>query len=499
MTLTTVIAVTGGFALVLTTIEKQMGTARNKLVKNYILSLLQNFVGGFFIFSGMVKAVDPLGTAYKMNDYFAEFEGTFGGLDNIFSSLSPMFATMAEYTVAISVFMIVFEIVLGVSLIIGALPKWTAWAFFLLVAFFTVLTGYTYLTGYVPQDVNFFEFSKWGVYEPTNMKVTDCGCFGDFLVLEPIVTFRKDVVLLIPALIFLLASSKFHQLFTKGRRLLILGITTAALLVYCFSNYVWDIPSVDFRPFTVGTNIAERKALEEEAASNVKVIAYKMTNKASGEEVELPFDEYLKEYTKYPKEEWDLQQIKTEPAVKRTKITDFEASALDGTSITHSILSDKNPSLMIVAYKLYGTESTDVRIEPDTVFVQDTIIVDVDTTLVQRVLRVDQKEVSFTKYSWDETYLQKWKDSILPLVEKATAEGMIAYCFTAYSDPNRVLAFKEAVGTTIPFCIGDDLLLKTIVRSNPGPVLLKNGEILEKWHYKNVPSFEEIKAEYINE
>ena len=498
MTLTTVVVSVGIFALLVTTIERQIKSGRNKLVQNYMLSFLQNFVGGFFIFSGMVKAVDPLGTAYKMNDYFAEFEGTFDGLENIFSNLAPMFATMSEYTVAISVFMIIFEIVLGISLIIGALPKWTAWAFFLLVAFFTVLTGYTYLTGYVPQGVNFFEFGQWGVYEETNMKVTDCGCFGDFLVLEPIVTFKKDVILLIPALIFLLASSKFHQLFTKGRRLTILGITTAALVVYCFSNYVWDIPSVDFRPFSIGTNVAERQALEVEAESSVKVIAYKMTNKVSGEQVEMPFDQYLKEYTKYPKEEWELQQIKTEPAIKRTKISDFEASALDGTSITESILSDKNPSLMIVAYKLEGTESTDIRMEPDTVFVRDTVFVDLDTTIVQRVDKINKKEVKFTTYYWDEDYLQKWKDNILPLLEKATADGMITYCFTAYTDPERILAFKEAVGVNIPFCIGDDLLLKTIIRSNPGPVLFKNGEILQKWHYKKIPSFEDMKVQYMD-
>lgn len=499
MTLTTVIAITGGIALILTTIEKQMGTAREKLVHNYGLSFLQNFVGSFFIFSGIVKAVDPLGTAYKMNDYFAEFEGTFGGLDNIFSSLAPMFVTMTEYSVAISVFMIVFEIVLGISLLIGALPKWTAWSFFLLVALFTVLTGYTYLTGYVPQGVNFFEFGKWGIYESTNMKVTDCGCFGDFLVLEPIVTFTKDVILLIPALIFLLASSKFHQLYTKGSRWLILGISTLALLVYCFSNYVWDIPSVDFRPFTVGTNIAERKALEEESEGNVKVIAYEMTNKATGEQVEMPFDQYLEEYAKYPKEEWDLFQVKTEPEVKRTKISDFEASGLDGTSITGSILSDKKPSLMIVAYKLSGTESTDIRMEPDTVFRQDTLIVNMDTTITQNIDKVNQKEVRFTTYNWDQDYIKKWKDNVLPLLEKATADGMIAYCFTAYAEPERILAFKEAVGANIPFCIGDDLLLKTIVRSNPGPVLLKNGEVLGKWHYKNVPSFEDMKVKYMSE
>jgi len=477
MTLTSVVTVTGLIAVGLTTAEKILG---NKLVKNYFLSLLQNFVGGFFIFSGLVKAVDPLGTAYKMNDYYAEFESTFGGLDNIFASLSPMFSVLSEYTVATAVFLIVFEIVLGISLIIGSLPKWTAWLFFLLVALFTVLTGYTYLTGYVPSDVNFFEFSKWGAYEKTNMKVTDCGCFGDFLVLEPKVTFMKDVLLLIPALIFLFASSKFHQLFTKGTRGIILTVSTIALLLYSFSNYVWDLPHADFRPFSINTNIAERKALEEEAENNVKVLAYKMTNKASGEQVELAFDKYLEEYAKYPSEEWDLQQIKTEPTVKRTKISDFEASALDGNDGTYNILNDENPSLMLVAYKLYGTESKETKIVPDSIFVTDTLVNGEAVVYSRRLVEVKQKEISITHYHWDEDYINKWKTSVLPLITEAKTNGMDVYGFTAYSDPSRIRALAKAVGADIPFYIGDDLLLKTIIRSNPGPVLLRNAGILNK-------------------
>lgn len=490
MTLTTVVIVTCAVALIITTLEQTMG---RKLVKNYILSFLQNAVGGFFIFSGAVKAVDPLGTAYKMNDYFAEFESTFGGLDNFFSALGPMFTTMAEYSVGISVFMIVFEILLGISLMIGSLPKLTAWSFFLLVAFFTVLTGYTYLTGYVPSDANFFEFSKWGVYKETNMKVTDCGCFGDFMKLEPIVTFMKDVFLLIPGIIFIVASSKMHQLFSKSTRMSVLVVGTIGVTLYCFSNYVWNIPAVDFRPFTVGKDIAAQKTLEEEAESNVKVIAYKMTNKASGEQVELPFDQYLQEYAKYPSEEWDLEQVKTEPEVKRTKISDFELSDLAGSEITYNILSEKEKSLMIVAYKLYGTESDDYRMRADTTWAVDTIIAEADTTLVPKVAEVKQVEEKYTRYEWDEDYVQQWKETALALAQEAQANGIKVFCFTAYADPERIRSFKAAVGADFPFYTGDDLLLKTIVRSNPGPVLLQEGTILNKWHHSKLPTVEELK------
>ena len=175
MTLGTLVIGIGIAALVLTL----LGGFVAKKVDNWLVSYLQNFTGALFIFSGWVKAIDPLGTAYKMEQYFAEFESTFSG--TWFSFLAPLFPQLSEWASSFSVFMIVLEMVLGIMLLVGSSRRFTAWAFFLLVAFFTFLTGFTYLTGYVPEGVNFFQFGKWGEYVETNMKVTDCGCFGDFL------------------------------------------------------------------------------------------------------------------------------------------------------------------------------------------------------------------------------------------------------------------------------------------------------------------------------
>ena len=124
--------------------------------KNILMSYAQNFCGAFFIFSGAVKAVDPLGTAYKMEQYFAEFESVFA--DTWFSFLAPLFPLFTEYAISFSILMIILEIVLGIFLIIGHAPKWTSWTFLVIVGFFTFLTGFTYLTGYVPDGVNFFSF-----------------------------------------------------------------------------------------------------------------------------------------------------------------------------------------------------------------------------------------------------------------------------------------------------------------------------------------------------
>ena len=89
--------------------------------KNWIMTYLQNFCGALFIFSGYVKAVDPMGTAFKMEQYFAEFFYTFN--ETAMSFIAPLFPWMAEYSIAVSVGMIVFEIVLGVMLILGSRPK----------------------------------------------------------------------------------------------------------------------------------------------------------------------------------------------------------------------------------------------------------------------------------------------------------------------------------------------------------------------------------------
>ena len=128
--------------------------------KTLWMTFLQNFCGVWFIFSGFVKAVDPIGTKYKLEQYFAEFDTTFAGC--ALKGLAPMFPFLSKYALPVGIFTIILEIVLGVLLIFGVRRKLTAWLFFGLMLFFTALTGFTYLTGYVPQGTNFFDFAKWG-------------------------------------------------------------------------------------------------------------------------------------------------------------------------------------------------------------------------------------------------------------------------------------------------------------------------------------------------
>ena len=535
MTIGTLVLSVAAVALLLTLI---IGLT-TKRIENWIISFLQNFCGALFIFSGWVKAVDPLGTAYKMEQYFAEFESTFSG--TWFSFLAPMFPQLAEWAIGFSVFMIVFEIVLGIMLLIGSSRKLTAWAFFLLVAFFTVLTGFTFLTGYVPAGVNFFQFGQWGPYVETNMKVTDCGCFGDFIKLAPFTSFMMDVLLLVPSILFLIFHGKMHQLMGAGGRTAAVILGTAALTLYCFSNYMWDIPHTDFRPFHNEANIRLEKELEDLAENNAEVIAYKVTNKETGETAQFPIDEYLKKYKDYPKEEWDLEQIKAKPVVKvvktadgygipsaegesyeaelasylaqqwelegdttakvveRSKISDFELSGgPEGGDMTYEILNNPDYSFMVVAYKLY-TEKEEVTTQMlrDTVYKVDTVAVEDTIKLVRSIDRIDKRQVEQTTYHFGKGYLNPWTDIVNPVLAEAQQEGFKVFGATSFASPEKLEQFQAASNSNYPFYTGDDILLKTIVRSNPGVVLLKNGKVIGKWHYKKLPTYEALKASYM--
>lgn len=492
MTLGKLVLYVAVLALVLTVL-----VVMTKKSRNWFLSYLQNFAGTLFIVSGWVKAIDPLGTAFKMEQYFAEFQSTFA--DTWFSFLASVFPLLSEYAIGFSVFMIVLEIVLGLALILGARPKWAAWLFLLIIAFFSFLTGFTFLTGYVPEGVNFFSFSEWGAYDKNNMKVTDCGCFGDFLKLEPKVSFFKDIVLLVPALLFVFFSKRMHQLLNPLIRTVILFLATAGLLFYCLSNYSWDLPHTDFRPFKEGTDVANQLQAEREASANAPV-SYQLVNKAEGKEVTLSMDEFMKEYKKYPKEEWEYNQIKGKPAIPITKISDFAIDDPARGQVTDSILQKKGPHFMIVSYKMPSLgEQTVQMMAFDTLFRTDTIILEVsnDTQLVRSVVSVDEVPYETTVPVWKDPYLKSWKDVLQPFVQKAQESGIPVYAVTKPMDPDPIQDFKGRVGADYPFYQADDILLKTIIRSNPGFVLWKDGVIVKKWHYKQLPDFEEVQKKWL--
>lgn len=459
--------------------------------ENMLMTYVQHFCGVLFLFSGAVKAVDPLGTAYKMEQYFGEFESTFSYFGE---SLGAFFPWMAQYAVGFSVFMIVFELALAMMLILGWRRKLTAWLFLALVVFFTVLTGFTYLTGYVPQGVNFFEFSGWTEYVKTNMKVTDCGCFGDFLKLEPKTSFFKDVFLMVPALMFVFGFRKMHQIGSTGLRTGLVALTTIGSLLFCFANYSWNIPMADFRPFKVGTDIPAQRALEEEAMSAVEITAYKVTNKDTGEKRIIPFDQYMKEFKNYPKEEWKLEQVKSEPAIEMSKISEFELQHPDGHDVGMDMISQEGYHFFVVSKDLkVANEAVKTVTQIDTTYRFDTLTID----SIVRVPVLRTSEVQQTVYTFDESFVKRYTDVVNPVMDAAQKEGVGVFAATSLVPLEMVDDFRHATQSAYPFYRGDDILLKTIIRSNPGVLLLKDGVVVAKWHHKKFPDWETIKKEYI--
>jgi uncharacterized membrane protein YphA (DoxX/SURF4 family) len=484
MTLTTLVI---GVAIVAALITGLM-MARKQEIKNPLVSYLQNFTGVLFIFSGVVKAIDPLGTAYKMEQYFAQFESTFS--ETWLSFITPIFPVLATFSIAFSVFMIVFEIVLGVMLILGNRLKFTAWAFFLLVFFFLILTGFTYLTGYVPEGVNFFSFGKWAAFNEANMKVTDCGCFGDFLKLKPMISFFKDVFLMIPAILFVWKSKNMHQLFTKKNRMYAALGTTVLLTAFSLYNFVYDLPIVDFRPFANGVDVRTGKA-EQVAKVSEAPIYFIYRNPQDTTEMKEFSD---KELDKIPEgwEYFDRHQEK----IETSKLFDFvniQGQTINKTTYLLYDTGEGEPYL-----ELAPEDTADGGVEPDWILM-DTKVEEVveDADISEQIL--DNPNAHFMIIIHDLKKVNKsvFATKIAILQKEAEAKGIEFYAVIGKAGMDEINEFKKDMDVDFPFYMADDILLKTIVRSNPGIVLWKDGKILHKWHHRHLPSLEVISTEYL--
>ncbi|NNL91679.1 MAG: hypothetical protein HKO66_05575 [Saprospiraceae bacterium] len=133
----------------------------------------------------------------------------------------------------------------------------------------------------------------------------------------------------------------------------------------------------------------------------------------------------------------------------------------------------------------------------DSTFVSDTMVVKnaetdvVDTVVVQKFDKVVEREETYIDQNWDEGYIKKHVEKLKPFTDAAKAANVPVLMAIGKSDPEAIMEFDKATGLNIDYGMADDILLKTIVRSNPGVVLWKDGKILNKWHINKLPSFEE--------
>ena len=194
---------------------------KSKITVTFVLvQIARILVGALFIFSGFVKLVDPIGSQYKFEEYFSE-----GVLNMEF---------LIPYAMPFAIFLIIGEIVLGVALLVGWKTKFTVRSLLIMILFFLFLTWYS------------------AYYN----KVTDCGCFGDAIKLEPWETFYKDVLLTI-LIFFISYKMDFIKPITKTR--LPGKITFLSLVISSFITYyvLAHLPIIDFRPYAIGKNIEE--------------------------------------------------------------------------------------------------------------------------------------------------------------------------------------------------------------------------------------------------
>ena len=421
-----------------------------------------------------------MGTAFKMEDYFAQFEYVAQG--SFLAPIASLFPLMSEYSMVFAIGTIILEIMLGIMLVIGSRPKFTSWAFFLLMVFFTVLTGFTYLTGYVPEGVNFFEFSGWTGFNAGNMKVTDCGCFGDFIKLVPKTSFYKDIFLMIPAILFLFMHRQFHRLFTPRIRSIITYVSLAALVLFCLYNSYMNEPLVDFRPFKNGTHVRELRAAEMKAVSEAPVTMV-ITSKADGKVTQLPLADYNKRWKEFPKDDYTWDQIIGEPAIPKTKLSDFTVMDLDNQDISDAILDESGPTVMIINYDV------PYAMGEQTVQRTDTIMDSADSTLPARINTVTTKEAV---KMWDADWIQQYKEEILPIIRSAKQENIKTITVFSGVSSDEIRSIMNALGEEFPAAEADDKLLKTMIRSNPGIILWKDGRIVRKFHIATNPDWKKV-------
>ncbi|HUR29860.1 MAG TPA: hypothetical protein VMZ69_00440, partial [Saprospiraceae bacterium] len=345
--------------------------------------------------------------------------------------------------------------------------------------------------GYVPSDANFFKFASWGPYAVSNMKVTDCGCFGDFIKLDPKISFFKDLVLLVPAIYFVFRHRDMHQLFTPRVRSITLGLVAILLILFCLRNFLWGLPVIDFRPFKVGTNLYEKKTAEEEAAASVRVTDWRLKNNKTNEVIQLTNADYMAglKAGNYAKADWSVvEQIKTKPAIEETKVSQFSLVDKDGFDVSEDILTDSGHVFLIVAYKLKGESQTQEMIVPDTTWTIDTVQMNTGSpTVVKTASSTGMKKEVKQIFIWDEDYINQYVEKVNPLMENVIKQGAKVYATAGGAGTEMLEAFKEASGSPYDWYEADDILLKTIIRSNPGVVHLKAGRVEEMWHIRSLP------------
>lgn len=370
--------------------------------KSVALTVLVNVcrfvLGATFVFSGFVKAVDPLGTQYKIQDYLAAVN---------LSQYIPDFVTLLA-----SVGLSALEFSLGVFILFAMHRRLVSK---LTLAFMVIMTLIT----------------LWlAVFNP----VKDCGCFGDAIHLTNVETLLKNIVLLGCAIVLAFFPLRMYRFLSRSTQWIAVNYTILFVLLMS-GHCLYHLPIFDFRPYHVGMNIKLGMAIPEGAPEPEFETTFILQKNGVKKEFTLE---------NYPDSTWTFVDSKTVQTKEGyvPPIHDFSIQRPDGVDITDSILSNKGYTFLLVAPHLEQADDSNFG-------------------------DIDQ------------------------LYEYCQEQSIPFYCLTASGDKARK-HWENITGAEYPFRTTDETTLKTIIRSNPGLVLLKNGTIIRKWSHNDLPKPETL-------
>ena len=365
-------------------------------------------IGVVFIFSGFVKAVDPMGGAIKIEDYLSSF-----GLD----FLKP-------FSVILSFNLSALEFTLGLCILLGVYRRFTSILIFIFMVVMTPLTLYL------------------AIFNP----VSDCGCFGDAVVISNWETFFKNVLLLIASIVLLIYNQRLLQVYTYKAFWFIFFFSYIYSLVFCWYNYT-HLPVIDFRPYKVGANITDLMTVPEDAEEDEYLFTF--IYEKNGVQKEFSLDNYPANDTS-----WTFIAAETKLIKEgfRPEVDDFHIYNRKDDDVSRELLSHPGPLILVIAPRL--EKASDERI-----------------------------------------------DEINNVYDYCVDHNIPFYCVTASND-DAIRRWTDYTGAEYEYLIADETLLKTIIRANPGMVLLREGTILKKWNYKDIPQEEDIESvinSYLND
>ncbi len=369
-------------------------TDKKHIIWKAWVNICRFVLGGLFIFSGFVKAVDPLGSFYKIQDYLMAF-----GMISWFPKYLPLL---------IGIILSAIEFCVGIFLFLGIRRKIASTLALLLMCVMTPLTLYLALAN----------------------PVSDCGCFGDAWVLTNWQTFGKNVVLLVAAISVFKGREQIIRFITMKMEWMVSMYTF--LFVFALSFYCLQyLPILDFRPYKIGTDIQSSMQVPEGAKPSIFESRFILEKEGKKQEFTLE---------NYPDSTWTFVETRTILKEKgyEPPIHDFSMMSLEtGEDITDSVLSDKGYTFLLVAHRIEEADDSNI-------------------------------------------------DLINEIYDYSVEHGYGFYALTS-SPEDEIESWREKTGAEYPFCQMDDITLKTIIRSNPGLLLIKDGTILNKWSDTRLP------------